>query len=83
LEDEEQRQYHFITEEDCMQICKKLSQGDTNKQIIVMSAPKGTTLRVSNQENGEASIMLNASSGQAIKAYTCNQTQGLTPIPYS
>lgn len=82
LENEEQRQYHFLTEEDCMQVCKKLSKGDASKQMVVMSAPKGTTLRVT-QENGEAVIILNAANGHPIKAYTCHQTEGLTPIPYS
>ena len=46
LEKEELRQYHYICYDDAVSICKAMSRGDTNKSMLIVSAPKGTSLEV-------------------------------------
>ena len=40
------RKFHYITFEDVMSIYKTMSQGDYSKSMIVVSAPKGTSLEM-------------------------------------
>ena len=47
LENEEFKPYHYITYEDCESICKSMGKNDPNKGMMIVSAPKGTTLEVS------------------------------------
>jgi len=44
LDNEALREYHYITYEDCINICKSMSKGDSAKSMIIISAPKGTSL---------------------------------------
>jgi FtsZ-binding cell division protein ZapB len=46
LENEELKQFHYITFEDCLSICKSMNKTDPNKGMLVVSAPKGTSLEV-------------------------------------
>ena len=38
------REYHYITYEDLFNIYKSMNKGDNSKSMIVIAAPKGTTL---------------------------------------
>jgi len=44
LDNEELRQYHYITHEDCLNVCKTMAKGDPQKNMLIVTAPKGTAL---------------------------------------
>jgi uncharacterized protein YfkK (UPF0435 family) len=48
LENEEMRDYHYITYDDLMKIYETMSreQGGSAKSMLVISAPKGTSLEM-------------------------------------
>ena len=46
MENEELKPYRYITYEDCESICKSMRKNDPSKGMIIVSAPKGTTLEV-------------------------------------
>jgi hypothetical protein len=46
LDKEDLRQYHYITYEDCINICKSMNKNDPNKAMIIISAPRGSSLEV-------------------------------------
>lgn len=46
------REYHYITHDDLLNIYKTMNKGDSSKSMIVISAPKGTSLEMGQEENG-------------------------------
>ena len=50
LENEKLRDYQYITYEDCLSICKSMAKESESKSIVVLSAPKGTTLEAIDTE---------------------------------
>jgi hypothetical protein len=46
------REFHYITYDDMMNIYKTMNQGEENKSMIVISAPKGTSLEMGEEEHG-------------------------------
>ena len=61
LENESLREYQYITYEDCENICKSMAKDSTVKSIVVVSAPKGTTLEtVDVDEEGHCQLVMDA-----------------------
>lgn len=52
LENDRNRQYHYITFDDCAKICKAISKGNPQKSLVILSAPTGTTLEVDEEDHG-------------------------------
>ena len=78
LENEALREYQYITYEDCLNICKSMTKDSRNKSIVVLSAPKGTTLEaVDTDEAGGCQLMMDANGKGEIKVYTCDPDKGV------
>lgn len=60
-----------------MTICKNMSRGDTSKAILFVSAPKGTTLEVGQEEKGECMLKMSSSGNGPIKVYSCKPSEGV------
>ena len=52
LNKQEFKPYHYITYEDCINICKSMNKNEHNKTMIIISAPKGSSLEVVEEEKG-------------------------------
>lgn len=46
LDNEQMREYHYITFDDMMGIYRTMNGGDRSKSMIVIAAPKGTSLEM-------------------------------------
>jgi transcription factor E2F3 len=46
LENEEMRRYHYITHEDLTNICRAMNRNDQHRGMIVISAPRGSSLEM-------------------------------------
>jgi hypothetical protein len=78
------RPYHYITYEDCVNICKSMNKNDPNKAMIIISAPKGSTLEVGAEEKGECVLRMDASDkGRPIKVFTCKPNEGVVEVTVS
>jgi hypothetical protein len=73
------RQYHYITYDDCLNICKAIGKGDTNKSMIVISAPTGANLEVREEEKGDCILKMESTNGN-IKVYTCKLNEGVKTV---
>ncbi len=60
LENQELREYHYITYDDCVSICKAMNKGDSNKSMIILSAPKGASLEAIEEQNGGCMLKMDA-----------------------
>lgn len=61
-----------------MNICKSMTKDSKNKSIVVLSAPKGTTLEaVDMDEEGGCQLMMDANGKGEIKVYTCDSEKGV------
>ena len=78
LENENLREYQYITYEDCMNICKSMTKESENKSIVVLSAPKGTTLEaIDTEETGGCQLVMDSNNKGEIKVYTCDVEKGV------
>lgn len=61
-----------------MNICKSMTKESKNKSIVVLSAPKGTTLEaVDMDETGGCQLVMDANGKGEIKVYTCDPEKGV------
>ena len=74
------REYHYITHEDCTNICKAMNNGDPNKSMVIISAPKGTTVEVGEEEEGDCLLKMDATGKGDIKVYTCKASTGVKEL---
>ena len=66
------REFHYITYEDMMNIYRTMNQGDNTKSMIVISAPKGTSLEMGEEEQGQSILKMDSSGKGKIRVYNCN-----------
>jgi len=68
------REYHYITHDDLVNIYKTMNRGggDRNKSMIVIAAPKGTTLEMGEEEHGEHILKMDSTGKGRIRVYNCN-----------
>jgi len=71
------REYHYITHEDMLNIYKTMTQGETSKSMIVISAPKGTSLEMGEEEHGESILKMDSTGKGKIRVYNCNSQRGV------
>ena len=71
------REYHYITHEDMLNIYKTMTQGETSKSMIVISAPKGTSLEMGVEEHGESILKMDSTGKGNIRVYNCNSQRGV------
>lgn len=83
LENEEMREYHYITHEDLVNIYKSMNRNDTNKSMVVIAAPKGTTLEMGEQDHGEHILKMDSTGKGRIRVYNCNAAQGVREVELS
>ena len=61
-----------------MNICKSMAKESENKSIIVLSAPKGTTLEaIDTEEIGGCQLVMDSKNKGEIKVYTCDVEKGV------
>ena len=85
LDNEEMREYHYITYDDLNKIYQTMNKdkGETAKSMIIISAPKGTSLEMGQQEHGESVLKMDAAGKGRIRVYNCNGTKGVREIEIS
>ena len=57
-----------------------MNNGDPNKSMVIISAPKGTTLEVGEEEEGDCLLKMDASGKGDIKVYTCKASTGVKEL---
>jgi NADH:ubiquinone oxidoreductase subunit D len=81
LDREDLRQYHYITYDDCLNICKSMNKNDPNKNMIIISAPRGSALEVGEEEKGECVLRMDATGkDRPIRVYTCKPNEGVFEV---
>mgnify|MGYP000869464703 FL=1 len=66
------REYHYVTHEDMLNIYKAMNANDPHKSMLVISAPKGTSLEMGEEEHGESLLKMDSSSKGRIRVYNCS-----------
>lgn len=80
LDNEQMRQFHYITYDDMLNIYKTMNGGDNSKSMIVIAAPKGTSLEMGEEEHGESILKMDSSGKGRIRVYTCNNEHGVEEL---
>lgn len=80
LDNEELKQYHYITFEDCLNICESMCKTDPSKGMLVVAAPKGTSLEVGEEDHGECVLKMDATGQGAIKIFSCKLSEGVKQV---
>jgi NADH:ubiquinone oxidoreductase subunit D len=61
-----------------------MNKNDPNKAMIIISAPKGSTLEVGEEPKGECVLRMDATSRERpIKVYTCKPNEGVLEVSVS
>ena len=55
-----------------LNIYKTMNGGDNSKSMIVISAPKGTSLEMGEEEHGESILRMDSSNKGPIRVYNCD-----------
>jgi hypothetical protein len=55
-----------------LNIYRAMNTGDTSKSMIVISAPKGTSLEMGEEEHGESLLKMDSANKGRIRVYNCN-----------
>ena len=74
------REYHYITYEDMINIQKTMNQGDKTKSMIIISAPKGTSLEMGEEEQGESILKMDSVGKGRIRVFNCNSDKGVEEL---
>lgn len=61
-------------------IYKTMNGGDSSKSMIVIAAPKGTSLEMGQEEQGESILKMDSSGKGRIRVYTCNSDRGVQEL---
>ena len=80
VDNKEFQQYHYITYDDCLNICKSMCKTDPSKGMLVVSAPKGTTLELDTEDKGECTLKMDATDKGNIKIYSCKLNEGVKEV---
>jgi len=57
-----------------------MCKSDPSKGMLVVSAPKGTTLELDTEDKGECTLKMDASDKGNIKIYSCKLNEGVKEI---
>lgn len=57
-----------------------MNRGDNSKSMIVVSAPKGTSLEMGKEEHGESVLKMDSTGKGRIRVYNCNAANGVKEI---
>lgn len=63
-----------------LNIYKTMNGGDNSKSMIVIAAPKGTSLEMGEEEHGESILKMDSSGKGRIRVYTCNNEHGVEEL---
>lgn len=76
------REYHYITYDDLNKIYQTMNKdkGETAKSMIIISAPKGTSLEMGQEEHGESVLRMDATGKGRIRVYNCNGSRGVKEV---
>lgn len=79
------REFHYITYDDLAKIYQTMNKdkGDTAKSMIIISAPKGTSLEMGQEEQGESVLKMDATGKGKIRVYNCNGSKGVREVDLS
>lgn len=80
LENEALKPYHYITHEDCQNICKTINKQDPTKSMIIISAPKGTSLEAGEDDRGNCMLRMDSTDKGPIKVFTCKPSTGVKEV---
>ena len=80
LQNDHYSQYHYITFEDCAHICRNICKADTNKGMLVLTAPKGTKLELGEEDRGECHLKMDTDGKGVIKAFYCKVSEGVKQL---
>ena len=58
-------------------IYKTMNQADNSKSMIIISAPKGTSLEMGEEEHGESILKMDSNGKGRIRVYNCNAEKGV------
>jgi hypothetical protein len=58
-----------------------MSRGDPSKAMLIVSAPKGTSLEVGQEEKGDCVLKMDSSGKGPIKVYSCKLNEGVKEVP--
>lgn len=72
--------YHYITFQDCLNICDSMCKADPGKGMLVVTAPKGTSLEVGEEDRGECTLRMDSKGRGNIKVYTCKAEEGVKEL---
>jgi hypothetical protein len=76
------REYHYITYDDLGKIYQTMNKdkGEAARSMIVISAPKGTSLEMGQEEHGESVLKMDATGKGKIRVYNCNASRGVREV---
>ena len=57
-----------------------MNGGDTSRSMIVISAPKGASLEMGEEEHGESVLKMDSTGRGKIKVFNCNSQSGVKEI---
>jgi hypothetical protein len=79
------REFHYITYDDLMKIYQAMNKdkGESAKSMIVISAPKGTSLEMGQEEHGESVLKMDSTGKGRIRVYNCNESRGVREVDLS
>jgi hypothetical protein len=57
-----------------------MTKEDPSKAMIIVAAPKGTTLEVGEEERGNCTLKMNATGKGAIRVFSCKVSEGVKEL---
>jgi len=57
-----------------------MTKEEPNKAMIIVAAPKGTTLEVGEEERGNCTLKMNALGKGAIRVFSCKVNEGVKEL---
>ena len=71
--------YHYITFNDCEQMCRNMHQ-DPNSSLLILSGPKGASIEMGEVSGGESLLTMNANGNGKLEVYSCSAREGVHQV---